>query len=622
MHAIQGGLRRPKNYRYAAWCALAISALALAFPATSLAGQGGGELTTAAASGGQPRDVGLGTNVLALGSGYDSPNGSPLVRAAQRDLERAGYPPGGIDGRYGPRTRQAVIAFQTSHGLDVDGVVGPRTWAALEVPILILGPGAGDEPGGSNAVRSLQHRLAFAGDSPGPIDGRFGAVTAGAVRRFQRAHGLPVNGIADPRTLALLTRPAQPAHRPSAQLPQTTGTPPGSGTGSRPTGSGTAPATPPGSGTVLHNATRPSPRTVIRHAPRGSGRRPGSGATPWAIILGGLALAFALILAGLLRIAAVRRTRSRKGHRPYLALPPGNEANAAPPLELTDLAMANGDGRGATTINGTQVPAHETNGTQVPAHGTNGTQVPTHETNGTQVPARETNGTQIHAHENGARDDRDAAGEESPGPPSRTEPEDLPELDEAATVFNLGLSLEAQGSLPDAQAAYRRADELGHGTAASNLGVLLEEQGASAEAEAAYRRADQRGDGGGAFNLGALLEERNLLDEAAAAYRRALDRGHNAAASNLGVLLEEQGALDEAEAAYRRGDEHGDPAAAFNLAVLLEERGALTEAEEAYRRAEQCGDGEVADMARAARRALPSALQEPRVGRTWGADDA
>jgi murein DD-endopeptidase MepM/ murein hydrolase activator NlpD len=35
------------------------------------------------------------------------------------------------DGLFGPLTRRAVIKFQKSHGLVADGIVGPKTWAAL-----------------------------------------------------------------------------------------------------------------------------------------------------------------------------------------------------------------------------------------------------------------------------------------------------------------------------------------------------------------------------------------------------------------------------------------------------------------------------------------------------------
>jgi hypothetical protein len=35
------------------------------------------------------------------------------------------------DGRFGPATQRAAVAFQRGHGLTADGVVGPKTWAAL-----------------------------------------------------------------------------------------------------------------------------------------------------------------------------------------------------------------------------------------------------------------------------------------------------------------------------------------------------------------------------------------------------------------------------------------------------------------------------------------------------------
>lgn len=53
------------------------------------------------------------------------------VAEAQCLLRRAGISPGGIDGMFGPLTLRAVKAFQGRTGLDVDGMLGPRSWKAL-----------------------------------------------------------------------------------------------------------------------------------------------------------------------------------------------------------------------------------------------------------------------------------------------------------------------------------------------------------------------------------------------------------------------------------------------------------------------------------------------------------
>jgi peptidoglycan hydrolase-like protein with peptidoglycan-binding domain/Tfp pilus assembly protein PilF len=582
MQVIPGGLRPPKKQRYAARWALAVGVLALAFPATALGAHTHviQSQPTASSPGASPSGdtgVGLGDTVLALGSGYGSPDGSPLVRAVQRRLALAGYPPAGIDGLYGPRTSQAVAAFQASHGLQVDGVVGPRTWVALSAPALVLGPGAGDQSGGSNAVRSLQRRLASAGDSPGPIDGLYGVLTEEAVRRLQRAHGLSANGIAGPSTLALLVAPTQSVHRSS---------PPALAPPSQPV---------PSSSTESGQAVvKPSPAPAQRpggaapRTPSGSRHRPGSRTMPWMTIAGALALALALILSAPLLMTALRRRHRRDNDVAAFATTTNGHDSTVTPVTAGQIATNGANGTGGAESRPSRTEPELADPAEAAVAPVTAGQIATNGANG-----------------NGGPESR----------PSRSEPELADPAEAAAAAFDLGLWLEAQGSLIEARAAYGRADECGHGAAASHLGRLLEEQGTLTEAEAAYRRADERGDGDGAFSLGLLLEERGALDGAAAAYDRAIERGNDAAASNLGALLVEQGALAQAEAVYRRADQHGDATAAFNLGVLLEERGALVDAEQAYRRAEQHGDGHVANMARAALIDLGGELQEASASR-------
>jgi peptidoglycan hydrolase-like protein with peptidoglycan-binding domain len=37
-----------------------------------------------------------------------------------------------VDGNFGPKTETAVRAFQRAHSLVPDGIVEPKTWAALD----------------------------------------------------------------------------------------------------------------------------------------------------------------------------------------------------------------------------------------------------------------------------------------------------------------------------------------------------------------------------------------------------------------------------------------------------------------------------------------------------------
>lgn len=55
----------------------------------------------------------------------------PSVSTVQARLSQWGYYLGPIDGIYLSKTAEAVRRFQWRNGLSADGVVGPKTWAAL-----------------------------------------------------------------------------------------------------------------------------------------------------------------------------------------------------------------------------------------------------------------------------------------------------------------------------------------------------------------------------------------------------------------------------------------------------------------------------------------------------------
>lgn len=53
------------------------------------------------------------------------------VTILQRALKSLGYAPGAADGKYGPSTQKAVTRFQRKAKLTADGILGPKTLAAL-----------------------------------------------------------------------------------------------------------------------------------------------------------------------------------------------------------------------------------------------------------------------------------------------------------------------------------------------------------------------------------------------------------------------------------------------------------------------------------------------------------
>lgn len=53
------------------------------------------------------------------------------VTLLQELLESQSYRTGGVDGKFGSKTEQAVKRYQTTFGLVADGIVGAKTWAKL-----------------------------------------------------------------------------------------------------------------------------------------------------------------------------------------------------------------------------------------------------------------------------------------------------------------------------------------------------------------------------------------------------------------------------------------------------------------------------------------------------------
>ena len=108
-----------------------------------------------------------------------------------------------ISGTFGPETVPAVKDFQQGKGLTVDGEVGPQTWAALpadpKTPLLKRGDTGSDVSGLQLALKKYNPGPGVPTD-PGPVDGAFGPKTENAVRAYQSAHGVVIDGIVGDQT--------------------------------------------------------------------------------------------------------------------------------------------------------------------------------------------------------------------------------------------------------------------------------------------------------------------------------------------------------------------------------------------------------------------------------------
>ncbi len=148
-----------------------------------------------------------------------------LVERIQKGLVLTGDYEGLVDGKMGPVTRSAIMAFEKRNGLFASGQPSPELLGA----IMKRNPSAklADNNSRSDALSSLitenrtdsdrareefdratveaiQKALAKAGFGELTIDGIYGSQTREAISRFQRQHDMEVTGVPDPATLKKL----------------------------------------------------------------------------------------------------------------------------------------------------------------------------------------------------------------------------------------------------------------------------------------------------------------------------------------------------------------------------------------------------------------------------------
>lgn len=149
--------------------------------------------------------------LLRLGSSGDA------VATLETRLVDLGFDPGPVDTSFDGATRAAVIRFQRTADILVDGIVGPQTWGSLDAGVVAPGPDPAPDPGGllrrgdsGPAVVVLQEELTALGYWMPAVDGIFGAETRHAVVALQKAAGLARDGIYGPETAAALRAGSRP----------------------------------------------------------------------------------------------------------------------------------------------------------------------------------------------------------------------------------------------------------------------------------------------------------------------------------------------------------------------------------------------------------------------------
>ena len=123
----------------------------------------------------------------------------------QVELQNLGYGPGSADGHFGSKTESALRAFQKANGLSQTGTASRETWAAINAQCGGMRANSVVRKGSyGTQVKYLQQALIGLGFLGGSADGHYGSRTEEAVRQFQSAYGLSVDGSAGRNTMTAL----------------------------------------------------------------------------------------------------------------------------------------------------------------------------------------------------------------------------------------------------------------------------------------------------------------------------------------------------------------------------------------------------------------------------------
>lgn len=147
------------------------------------------------------------------------------VTQLQNALKLLGFYTGGVDGKFGSGTKNAVIQFQRANGLTADGLAGTKTQTLLYAQVNngISGgtsssgsSSSGTSSGTSGFTRTLrkgytgadviavQQKLKELGFYSGSVDGVYGTGSIAAVKKFQQQNGLTADGLVGSRTYTAL----------------------------------------------------------------------------------------------------------------------------------------------------------------------------------------------------------------------------------------------------------------------------------------------------------------------------------------------------------------------------------------------------------------------------------